>query len=165
MKANEQSLLKDIQLLWSAENMLVDTLPMLIEKATNDALKMSLAHHLAETTQHKVIMDFFAKQFDVMREGNFNDELKNLLQRNEDEMNQLARGDTMDEAIIKGSQKVEQYEMAAYTAAAVNAEMLGHEWVAAKMRWILEEERQAHGKLNFLLKNLEKQSELITTHQ
>lgn len=144
----------EMQLLRSAESMLVEAIPLMIEMAKNKALKMSLAYHLAETRQHKVAMEFICKQLGIETGTDMNTELNGIIEEGKQAMNGNTTGESLDAAIISGASKVEHYEISAYEKAARNAENSGEITVAAKLRSILEEERQADGKLSFLAKNM-----------
>jgi ferritin-like metal-binding protein YciE len=144
----------EIQVMWSAEAMLVESMPEMIERAKNGGLKKSLALHLAETKQHKTIMEFIAKQFEIEPDDDFNLGMKGILEEGRKVMSKDATDEAMDAVLIAGAQKVEHYEISGYGSAACYAEMLGYTDVAAKLRSILEEEQQADTKLNFLAKSI-----------
>lgn len=144
----------EIQVLWSAEAMLVKAMPFMIAKAKNDGLRKNLAAHLAETQQHKTAMEFIAKHFNIPVEGDFNPGMKGIIEEGEMVMSKDVTDEALDAALIAGAQKVEHYEISGYGSAACYAEMLGYVAIAAKLRTILEEEQQADTRLNFLAKNL-----------
>jgi ferritin-like metal-binding protein YciE len=144
----------EIQVLWSAEAMLVEAMPVMIEQAKNQGLKKNLAFHLAETQQHLAAMEFIAKELEIDPEGDFNPGMKGIIEEGEKVMSKDATEEAMDAALIAGAQKVEHYEISGYGSAACYAEMLGLPAIAAKLRAILEEEQQADTKLNFLAKSL-----------
>jgi len=144
----------EIQVLWSAENMLVEMMPLMIEKAKNEGLKNLLAPHHAETQQHKTALEAICKQLEIDPEGDFNPGIKGILEQGEKVMAKDATDEAMDAALIAGAQKVEHYEISGYGSAAYYAEMLGYEGIAQRLRLTLEEEQQADTKLNFLAKNL-----------
>ncbi len=146
--------LHEIQVMWSAEKLLVDAIPKMIDKAHNLGLKKNLALHLAETQQHLVAMEYIAKQFNIPPDGDFNNGIQGIIDEANAVMNKDATAEAMDAAIIAGVQKVEHYEISGYGSAATYADMLGHTAIAAKLRSILEEEQQADTKLNFLAKSL-----------
>jgi ferritin-like metal-binding protein YciE len=150
----EELFYHELQVLWSAESMLVEKMPILIEKASHPGLKKNLAFHLAETDQHKVALEFLCRQFDIDPQGDFNPGMKGILEEGDKVLAKDVSPEALDAAIIAGSQKVEHYEISGYGSAAYYAEMLGHTEVAAKLRMILQEEQQADTKLNFLAKDL-----------
>src|SRR5436853_7114075 len=144
----------EIQVLWSAEKMLVDAMPGMIERAKNEGLKKNLSLQLAETRIHLTTMEFIARQFSIPPEGDVNPGMKGIIEEGKMVMGEEATDEAMDAALIAGAQKVEHYEISGYGSAAYYAQMLGHTAIAAKLRAILEEEQQADTKLNFLLKAL-----------
>jgi ferritin-like metal-binding protein YciE len=144
----------EIQVLWSAEKMLIEAMPAMIERAKNLGLKKNLAMHLAETEDHKIALEAICKQLGIDPAGDFNPGMKGILDEGNKVMAKDATDEGMDAALIAGAQKVEHYEISGYGSAAHYAEMLGYDAIAKRLRLTLEEEQQADTKLNFLAKNL-----------
>lgn len=144
----------ELQVLWSAEAMLVEKMPAMIEKAQNEGLKKMLALHHAETQQHKTALEVICRQLNIDPKGDFNPGIKGILEEGEKVMAKDATPEGMDAALIAGAQKVEHYEISGYGSAAHYAEILGHEGIAKRLRLTLEEEQQADTKLNFLARTL-----------
>ncbi len=154
IKTLEQLFYHEIQVLWSAEKMLTEAMPKMIERAKNLGLKKNLAMHLAETDQHKVALEGICKQLGINPEGDFNPGMKGILEEGEKVMAKDATDEAMDAALIAGAQKVEHYEISGYGSAAYYAEMLGYEGIAQRLRLTLAEEQDADTKLNFLAKEI-----------
>lgn len=154
IKDIQQLLFHELQVLWSAETMLIEEMPRMIEAATNFGLKKNLEMHLAETKQHQVALELICKELGVDKAGDFNPGMRGIL----DEGNKVLAKDTTpaarDAAIIAGAQKVEHYEISGYGSAAYYAEMLGLEGIAQRLRLTLAEEQDADTKLNFLAKGI-----------
>lgn len=144
----------ELQVLWSAENMLVEMMPDMIEKARNEGLKKLLAMHHAETRDHKSAVEFICKELNIDPQGDFNPGMRGILEEGNKVMAKDATEEAMDAALIAGAQKVEHYEISGYGTAAYYAEMLGYEGIAKRLRLILAEEQDADTKLNFLAKGL-----------
>lgn len=144
----------ELQVLWSAESMLVETMPAMIDRAKNEGLKKLLAMHLAETDQHKVALEAICKQLDIDPNGDPNPGMKGILEEGKMVMLKDATDEAMDATLIAGAQKAEHYEISGYGSAAYYAEMLGMEGIAKRLRLTLEEEQQADTKLNFLAKSV-----------
>ncbi len=144
----------ELQVLWSAEAMLVEAMPAMIERAQNTGLKKNLALHLAETDQHKVALEMICRELGIDPQGDFNPGIKGILEEGQKVMAKDATPEGMDAALIAGAQKVEHYEISGYGSAAHYAEMLGYDAIAKRLRLTLEEEQQADTKLNFLAKNI-----------
>lgn len=154
IKNIEELFYHELQVLWSAEKMLTEAMPKMIERAKNLGLKKNLAAHLAETEQHKVALEAICKQFGINPEGDFNPGMKGILEEGEKVMAKDATDEAMDAALIAGAQKVEHYEISGYGSAAYYAEMLGYEAIGKRLRLTLAEEQDADTKLNFLAKEL-----------
>ncbi len=144
----------ELQVLWSAEKMLLEAIPKMIAKAKHEGLKNLLAIHHAETDQHKVALENICKQLGIDPEGDFNPGMEGIIKEGEKVMAKDSTDEAMDATIIAGAQKVEHYEISGYGSAAHYADMLGHEAIAKRLRLTLEEEQQADTKLNALAKNL-----------
>lgn len=154
IKDLEQLFYHEIQVLWSAEKMLTEAMPKMIERAKHEGLKKNLAMHLAETDQHKVALEGICKQLNIDPKGDFNPGMKGILEEGEMVMAKDATDEAMDAALIAGAQKVEHYEISGYGTAAYIAEMLGYEGIAKRLRLTLAEEQDADTKLNFLAKSI-----------
>lgn len=154
IKDLQQLFYHELQVLWSAEKMLTEAMPEMIERAKNLGLKKSLAMHLAETEQHKVALEAICKQLNLEPQGDFNPGMKGILDEGKKVMAKDATDEAMDAALIAGAQKVEHYEISGYGSAAYYAEMLGYEGIAKRLRLTLVEEQDADTKLNFLAKEL-----------
>jgi len=154
IKNLEELFYHEIQVLWSAESLLVEAMPKMIERAKNLGLKKMLSQHFAETDQHKVALEAICKQLNIDPKGDFNPGMKGILEEGEKVMAKDATDEAMDAALIAGAQKVEHYEISGYGSAAEYAEMLGYEGIAQRLRLTLQEEQQADTKLNFLAKNI-----------
>ncbi|RYZ62454.1 MAG: DUF892 family protein [Chitinophagaceae bacterium] len=159
--SNAQTFERDLQDLWSAEQQLTKAMPLLMDKAGNLGLKKSLAHHLAETHQHKVAIEAICKQLGFAHEGEENAEVRALVEEGERTVSTQVSDGKADAAIIAGAIKIEHYEIARYEEVANAAEALGFEGIAARLRLTLEEERQADAKLNFLDKFFVQESSLL----
>lgn len=152
--SNALSFERDLQALWSAEKMLTEAMPLVIEKATNLGLKKNLALHLAETDQHKIAIEGICRQLGYQYEGDENEEIKNILSEGQQAMNAQTTADQIDAAVIAGAIQIEHYEIDRYEAVTGTARALGYDGIASRLALTLEEERQADVKLNFLDKTL-----------
>ncbi len=144
----------ELQVLWNIENKLVQILPGMLKKATDLGLIKSLSHHLAETVQHKTAIEAICKQLEVSPQKKVIEILENILSQNERTLAGNKDTHGINESIIEGAQKIEQYEISAYQPAIDLAGQLNLEGIQKRLLLTWEEERQASNKLNFLLKNL-----------
>lgn len=151
MSESNNDLIRKLQALWSVEHLLVIELPKVIARATDFGLIKALKHHYAETQQHRLAIEFICKNLGVDPRLNVDEAFATLLSDNE----LLIAAGEVNEVLIAGAQRIEQYEMQAYEDAAQEAHRAGLELVRKRLLLTLEEERQASNKLNFVLKNLQ----------
>lgn len=151
---NNDTFYRQLRSLWSIENILINTMPLLIERATNIGLRKALSLHLAETDQHKVAIEAICKQLNIEAKGEKDEKIQLILATGNNHILQQSVGDRMDEAIIRSAIKVEEYEISAYNSAAVLAEGLGYKGFEKRLRLTLEEEQQSSTKLRFLKNSL-----------
>lgn len=154
IKNSDNTFIKQLQMLRSAEQMLTKALPGMIDKASNFGLRKSLAFHLTETHQHKTAIDAICKQLEVDAIGEEAGELKAMIEEGEQKMSEEKPGDALDAVIIEAAIKVEKWEIAEYEKAAQLAMQSGHEFIAARLYLTQAEEKQAETKLKFALKGL-----------
>lgn len=154
LKSLEDLFFHEIQVLWSAETLLVENMPKMIERAKNEGLKKNLAMHFEETRQHQTALEMICRELGIDPKGDFNPGMKGILEEGDMVMAKDATDETMDATLIAGAQKVEHYEISGYGTAAYLAEMLGYEGIAKRLRLTLAEEQDADTKLNFLAKSI-----------
>lgn len=152
---DNNSFRNNLLMLWAAEKMLTDKLPVIVEICNNFGLRQNIATHLAETRQHAIIMQFILKQLDIPTSDIENPELQSILDEGDRMMKQPGAG---DKEIITASKKVEAFEIQAYRLTAEQAEKLGHKFIASKLYCILEQEQQAETKLSFYENHMDLQN-------
>jgi ferritin-like metal-binding protein YciE len=154
---------QQLKSLWKLEELLIDNLPELIERATHPGLQKILAFHYAETSQHKVAIEAICKQLSIYpRVGGFDADIKKILKMTEDKMN--GEDAQADAPIISGAIEIEEYEMAVYEQAAKLAKVLGFEGISKRLLLTYEEERQSYAKLKFLERTLVEKTAEIGHH-
>jgi ferritin-like metal-binding protein YciE len=154
IKDLQQLFFHELQLLWSAENLLAQAMPKMIFRAKNEGLKRNIVLHLAETDLHKAALESICKQLGIDPQGEFNPGMRGILEEGEKVMAKDATDEAMDAALIATAQKVEHYKISGYGSAACYAEMLGYAGIAKRLRLNLADEQDADTKLNFLAKEI-----------
>lgn len=154
LKNLEDLFFHELQVLWSAESLLVEAMPKMIERAKNQGLKLLLGQHLAETKQHQTALEMICRELNIDPKGDFNPGMKGILEEGNMAMAKDATDEAMDATLIAGAQKVEHYEISGYGTAGYLATTLGYEGIAARLYLTLAEEQDADTKLNFLAKDL-----------
>jgi ferritin-like metal-binding protein YciE len=149
-----ESFVEQLQALWSVESMLVEGLPRILKKALNLGLVKGLAHHLAETDQHKVAIEGICKQLDIVpNKGEPEQGIMLLLREGESRMMTLT-GRELDLAIIDSAQQIEAYEITLYEDAVEAANARRYTGIAKRLALTMEEEKQSLTRLKFLEKTL-----------
>lgn len=154
----------EIMDLASAEQQIIEALPAMIEKASNDQLKNALSDHLRVTEQQKTRLE---KVQELLEEGQPQAEdtgllsrlfksnvkcraMKGLIEEGEKVMDEDMSPEVMDAAIIACAQKIEHYEISSYGTTRTWARELGLEQVARLLEETLNEEYGADDLLTML---------------
>lgn len=131
--------LKDIY--W-AEKALVKSLPKMMENATNEELKESIASHLEETKNQVVRLEECFKAIGEKVKAEKCDAMEGLLEEGKSIMKETEVGSVRDAGIIAASQKVEHYEIATYGTLAAFAKVLDEKECLKLLLETLEEEKK-----------------------
>lgn len=147
----------EIEDLYSAEEQIIEALPLMIDKAENPNLKNALSGHLKITKKQKERLDKVQK---LMGEGGQEEKkgifgklfgggkhhckgMAGIIEEGNKIMNADISPEARDAAIIASAQKVEHYEICGYGTAKSFAEELGLQEVAKQLEQTLQEEYDA----------------------
>lgn len=133
--------------LYSAESQLIKALPKLAENATSEQLQQALTEHLQETERHLERLETIFRELEVSPRGKKCVGMEGLLQEGKQLLNEQAADWVMDAALISAAQRVEHYEIAAYSTARDHADKLGLYPAAQLLQQTLEQEAAADKKL------------------
>jgi len=139
--------------LYSAENQLVEALPMMAERAKDGRLRAGFTKHLHETEKQIQRLEKIGKDLELDLDGHTCQAMKGLIAEGQETMSERATEEVMDAALIAAAQRIEHYEISGYGTAAHFAERLGHDQAAELLRQTLDEEQLTDTKLNDLAKN------------
>ena len=142
-----------MQALYSAETLLVESMPRMVENTQNEELRTAFTVHLEETRQQIQRLEQAAQMLGVDPNGEENVALQGLIAEGEKLMQKDASPEVLDAALIAAAQKIEHYEIAGYGTAAYLAEELGHNEVAQLLQQTLQEEKKTDELLNQIAKN------------
>jgi ferritin-like metal-binding protein YciE len=137
--------LKDI---YYAENQIIKSLPILIEKATNRDLTKGLKDHLEETKNQVARLDQVFKKLGQDPQGVRCPAIDGLIDEADQIAGEVADKDVLDAAIVGAAQAVEHYEIARYGTLIACAENLGHDDIIRLLNTNLNEEKAADKKLS-----------------
>jgi ferritin-like metal-binding protein YciE len=141
-------LLHGLQDIYYAENLIVKSLPKLIEKATNRELSKGLRDHLEETKNQVVRLEQVFKKLGKEPQGVKCPAIDGLISEADDLAGEVADKEVLDAAIIGSAQSVEHYEIARYGTLIAWAESLGHDDIIRLLNTNLNEEKAADKKLS-----------------
>lgn len=143
-----RSLLEDqVKDLYSAESQLLKALPKMVKRATNDELRKAFTSHLDETQGHVDRLDEVAKILEIKPGGKVCKAMKGLVEEAKEVLDEEGKDAVLDAALIAAAQRVEHYEIAAYTSALTFAEHLEEPKVMELLLATLDEETAADEKL------------------
>jgi ferritin-like metal-binding protein YciE len=161
----------EINDLYSAEEQIIEALPLMIEKAKDTKLKKALNEHLEITEEQKVRLDEVLLKLDQVasengqggkpRSGGFLSGLfgdgrkvckgmQGLIMEGNKLMAEDMSSDVMDAAIIASAQKIEHYEISSYGTARAYAQELELDEVEQLLKETLDEEYEADNLLTEL---------------
>ncbi|MCT8267584.1 MULTISPECIES: ferritin-like domain-containing protein [Afifella] len=137
--------LKDI---YFAEKQILEALPKMAEKATNEDLKNLFETHLEETKGHVDRLEAVFGLVSVKPEGETCQAIQGIITEAEELMSEISDGETRDAAMAAAAQAVEHYEIARYGTLEAWANRLGHKEAAKRLGETLAEEKSADAKLS-----------------
>lgn len=136
--------------LYSAEKQLKESMPKVIEAASNERLKNTLRSHLKETENHYSAVRQICDDLDINPGNLVCDAMKGLVSECEHMAKHDAVEDVKDAGIIACVQRAEHYEISAYGTAVRFARELEMSDVADKLQTILDQEYKADQSLDDL---------------
>ena len=136
--------------LYSAEEQLIEALPLMQEKARNTELKDAFAKHLQETQQQKVRLDQICDTLNIKGKSETCKAMQGLIREAKTFIGEAENDEVMDAGLIAESQRIEHYEIAGYGTAVRFAKELDQFEIADILQETLKEEYHANDKLNSL---------------
>src|SRR6185312_7158999 len=144
--------------LYSAETQLVKALPKLAKAASSEDLSESFEEHLEQTEGHVERLEKIFEWLDESPKGKKCVGMEGLVKEGSEVMDEDYEGPVMDAALIGAAQRVEHYEIAAYSTASEFATLLGEEEHASLLNKTLEEEKETDEKLTELARTINAQA-------
>lgn len=133
--------------LLSVEMQLLDSVPYLLEVATEPRLKEALANHLPDTARHaKTVAEILAAH-EIKPGQDKCKAMEGLIEGGHAHIKAVDQKSTRDLMIVAHCLRIEHYEIAGYTIALSLAEALKFTDIAASLNIILKEENTAKTEL------------------
>ena len=151
--------------LYSAEQQIIEAMPLMIEKANNPQLRLALEQHLQVTrnqadrlTQVQSILGERQQESEGIFANLFGSGVKckgmeGLIDEGQKVMSENMNPEVMDAAIIACAQKIEHYEICGYGTARAYARQLGLNEAERLLEQTLDEEHQADELLTSMALN------------
>src|SRR3954449_205212 len=136
--------LRDI---YYAEKQILKSLPEMIEKATDPALKQAFQTHLGETKNHVTRVEQVFKMHGVEAKGVDCPAIDGIIDEANDVAGEVDDKKVLDAALIAAAQAVEHYEITRYGTLIAWAKELGRNDCAALLQQTLDEEKAVDKKL------------------
>ena len=136
--------------LYSAETQLIKALPKMAEAATLPTLKDAFLGHLEETKGHLERLEDMFRMFDEKADGKTCAAMKGIISEGDDIAREKYTLPVRDAGLIAAAQRVEHYEIAAYSTARTFALQLNNKSIADKLQLTLKEEINCDKKLTML---------------
>jgi len=139
--------LRDI---YYAEKQIVQSLPEMIEKATDSNLKRGFETHLGETKTHVKRLEQVFKMHGVEAKGIDCPAIDGIIEEADDVVADVEDKKVLDAALIAAAQAVEHYEITRYGTLIAWAKQLGRPDCASVLQQNLDEEKATDAKLTSL---------------
>jgi ferritin-like metal-binding protein YciE len=133
--------------LYSAETQLIKALPKMAKAATNVDLKKGFLLHLEQTRTHAERIKSICAVLKVKPAGKKCEATAGLVKEGAEAIEENALPEMKDVMLIAAGQRVEHYEIAAYTTASTLAKALGLSAAAKTLEQTLSEEIATDAKL------------------
>jgi len=131
---------EELKDLYSAEKQILQALPRMAKKASNELLQKAFQEHLEVTRMQVERLDRIFEMLGKSPRGKKCKGMEGLIEEGEDMMKEGADPDVLDAAMIAAAQRVEHYEIAAYGTLRTYANQLGLKDHAQLLQTTLDEE-------------------------
>jgi len=139
-----------LQDLYSAENQLVEALPVMVKEASDNELKQAFENHLEETKEHINRIEEICDELEISPNGDTCKAMEGLIKEAKSFIEETNDDDVTNAGLIAEAQRVEHYEISGYGTAVRYAKELGYDTIASKLQQTLYDEYNADEQLNIL---------------
>ena len=139
-----------LQDIYYAENKIINSLPDMIDKASDPQLKQAFQKHLGETRNHAKRLEDVFRMHGVEPRAVDCPAIDGIVEEAEDVAGEVDNKLVMDAALVAAAQAVEHYEIARYGTLIAWAKQLGRNDCASVLEQTLNEEKSADEKLTSL---------------
>lgn len=140
----------EMQDLYSSERQITQTLPRVLKAAHSPKLKQALQQHHEESCLHLERLARILYRINEAPNEKTCEAMRVLLHEVQERVRDGGDAEIMDAGLIAAMQRVEHYEIAAYSSARTYAEQLGEHDFASFLSETLDEEMRADLRLSQL---------------
>lgn len=142
------SLLKDT---YSAEVQLTQAIPNMAASVTSESLKQALENHFHQTEIHVSRLENIGRSWNIDLQGMNCKAMEGLVAEVEEIIDSLGEDSVKDAALIAAAQKIEHYEIAAYTTLVELTDLLKFADEMETLQSTLDEEQSANEELGSIV--------------
>lgn len=146
----DELLVEQLKDLYSAENQLIEALPLMAKAAKAPQLRQAFELHLQQTKQHVTRLEQALTELKATTKGKKCKAMAGLVAEGQEAIEEDSTPEIKDAALIAAAQRVEHYEIAGYGTVRTYAQTLGHQQVAQLLQTTLNEEGETDKKLTTL---------------
>ncbi|HEY3404026.1 MAG TPA: DUF892 family protein [Ohtaekwangia sp.] len=148
--------IEQLEELWAMEQLILESLPAMIERVSDFGLKNMLRLHYTETLNQTSMLRGIAKQLETVIRPRSSKLFDSTMTEADDIVRHgdLTPSIELDRLIIAMCRRIEEFEIDQYVSAATEAGKQGLMGVQKTLHTILMEEKLAKVKLDFAEKNL-----------
>ena len=150
IKTLDQLLEHELEDLLSAEQQLLEALPLMEQAANDPELKAAFRNHLKQTKAHITRLEKAFKALGLEPKAHTCKGMQGLIKEGDEIIKNATDPAVMDAGLIGAAQRVEHYEIAGYGTARAHAETLGHMELVDLLQTTLDEEGDANKLLTQL---------------
>jgi ferritin-like metal-binding protein YciE len=147
IKTMDDLFVHTLQDVYYAETKIIQSLPQMIENASNPQLKQGLKTHLGETKNHVKRLEQVFKMQGQKPKSIDCPAIDGIVEEAEDVTGEVEDVDVLDAAIVAAAQAVEHYEITRYGSLISWAKQLGRTECVGLLEQTLDEEKAADKKL------------------
>jgi ferritin-like metal-binding protein YciE len=141
---------EELKDLYSAEKQLLQALPRMAKKSSNEQLRRAFEEHTQVTQGQVERLDRIFQELEKAPRGKKCKAMEGLIEEGKEMMGENMEPDVMDAALIGIAQKIEHYEIAGYGTVRSYANLLGENNAVKLLQQTLDEEGEADKKLTQL---------------
>lgn len=157
MQQLQKQLIEEIRDLYDAEKQLVKALPKMAKAVSTSELKQAFLEHLEVTKGQVTRLEQVFENLGERAKSKPCKAMKGLVEEAQEHIQEMERGQLLDNMLITAAQKVEHYEIAGYGTVRSIAKTLGKKEVMSLLQETLKEEETCDKNLTQIALRLQKE--------